>query len=58
MTLNREKKLYFQSCKTDIQIGVNSLCAKDVYTPPPCTLHATTAHEFRVHQGRIYVLGC
>ena len=49
MTLNREKKLYFQSCKSDIQIGVNSLCAKDVYTPPPCTLHATTAHEFRVH---------
>ena len=24
----------------------------------PCTLHATTVHAFRAHQGRIYILGC
>ena len=34
---------------------LNPLPAKDKYIRPPCTLHTTTVHAFRVHQEHIYL---
>ena len=43
-----------QTCNQHCFLFFNFLCAKDIYICPVCTLHATTVHAFRLHQGCIF----